>query len=156
MQKSKFISILAAGLLVSNIILLIFIVKGPQDAPPPHQGSGGPRDIIIERLHFTPEQVQQYDMLIQAHRTAVNESDNRIMMLKNRLYNLLTNTSISPERDSLINALAQAQHDIELIHYKHFEDIQLLCTTDQKQDFKVLATELSGLFSHPRLKHRPH
>lgn len=154
MQKTRFISILAAGLLLSNIALVAYIFWGHMGHnPPPRQGHEGPRDIIIERLQFSDAQVAQYDKLIQQHRRAVNESDEQLVALKNALYATLTGLDVHAQ-DSLINAITQAQRDMEYVHYRHFEDIKKLCTPQQLTDFNALAADLASLFGPPR--HKPH
>lgn len=155
MQKTKFISLLAAGLLLSNIILVVYIFHGKTEGPQPDHRPERPRSIIIERLHFTNTQVEEYDKLIQGHRNAIEEADTRIMQLKNRLYSQLNNTGNVSEKDSLLNAIAETQRSVESVHYHHFEDIKKLCTPEQIKDFDILATELASLFSHPHPKHPP-
>lgn len=155
MQKTKFLSILAIGLLLSNLILLVYIFQGRAGSPPPDHRPDRPRNIIIERLHFTNAQIEEYDHLIQQHRSAIEDADRRIMQLKNRLYSQLSTSVGDMEKDSLLNAIAETQRSIESIHYHHFEDIKKLCTPEQAKDFDMLATDLASLFSHPHPKHPP-
>ncbi len=151
MRREKFISFIALGLLVSNLIMVFYILKGREQQPahgmpPPGEG---PRAIIIERLHFNNEQAAAYELLIHEHRRAVNASNERILDIKNKLYITL----VHPDehlRDSLTDALAAEQRSIEMVHYHHFEDIHKLCKPDQEKDFEHLAEDFTRLFGPPK------
>jgi periplasmic protein CpxP/Spy len=160
MEKSRFVTLLAIGLLLSNLMLVGFIMvnrsrhlqgerMGP---PPPHER--GPRNIIIQRLHLTEAQVSEYDKLIKWHRDEIDREDKSLSTLKQKLYNTLTTPTDSTEKDSIFAAISQAQQHIERIHYKHFEDIRALCTEQQKPDFEALTQEIASLFG-PRPHKRP-
>ncbi len=162
MQRSKLLTFVSIGLLLSNLLLVSYIVANRgkareehqrPDGPPDHErGSGvhhGPRNLIIERLHFSDEQVASYDKLIQWHRGEIGKADQRIIELKNQLYESLTAPAADGRKDSLIATIAAAQQDIERIHYKHFEDIRDLCTEQQKPDFEALTREIASLFAPP-------
>jgi hypothetical protein len=151
MEKTRLISLLAVGLLLSNLLLVGFILYNK----PKHDGEfrsphpGGPRNIIIERLHFDDAQVTQYDKLITWHRGEVNKADEQLVALKNQLYGTLANTAGSIVKDSLMNAISAVQQSIEKIHYRHFEDIRNLCTEKQKPDFEALSRDMASLFGPP-------
>jgi len=145
MSKLKFISILAAGLLISNLLLLVFIVSPKSE---PKSGHKGPRNIIIKKLNFNESQIEKYDELIQWHRTKIREKEHEIMELKNTLYgNILGEEDNTFKKDSIINEIATTQKEIEGIHYQHFQDIEALCEGEQKNLFKDLTTEIASLFA---------
>lgn len=116
---------------------------------PPQQRHEGPRNIIIERLNFSEEQVAKYDELIQWHRGEIRRTDHKIMELKNELYNTLGDNADSNTKASIIVAIGNTQQEIERIHYKHFEDIKDLCTDLQKPTFDALTKEIASLFAPP-------
>lgn len=154
MQKTKFISYLAAGLLISNLILVAFIVFGRSNGD--HHGPPrGPRNIIIERLHFDDNQIKAYDKLIAAHRSHVEETDKQIKDLKQQLYSTLENPDHVSDRDSLIHKIGEVQMAMERVHLKHFEEIGALCTESQKPLFTALTTEIASLFGRPPHNSRP-
>jgi hypothetical protein len=121
---------------------------------PGHPKQLGPRNIIIEKLHFDENQVKAYDQLIEWHRDEITKTENEIMLLKNKLYGNLSIDSQYNTKDSLINELSKVQTKIENIHYKHFEDLKALCHDNQKQDYTNLTTEIASLFAHPPIKGR--
>lgn len=160
MNKNRLLIFLIAGLLISNILLVVFMMKGrgPGHGPPPHHG--GPRDLIIERLHFDEAQIAKFETLIQEHHKNVTDEDQALMNIKNTLYDNLKSDENKATTDSLINAMTIIQNKIEHIHYSHFEDIKKLCKPEQIRYFNVLATELSHLFGPPHGPppplHKPH
>lgn len=149
MNKNKLLIFIIAGLLVSNILLVVFMMKGR-----PHGGHGPdhrpmPREIIIERLHFDANQVKRYDTLIKKHRSDINGYQETLMSLKNNLYTNLKSKTDKPTIYFSIDAIAKVQSEIEHVHYAHFEDIKALCKPDQLGDFNKLVEELARLFAPP-------
>ena len=158
MQKSRLLIFVIIGLLASNLLLAGYILSGKwHSARPAHQegrpGMRGPRNLIIERLSFSDSQVLEYDKKIRWHRGEIEKAEARIMHLKNELYATLNGPANSAVRDSLIDAIANAQREIEHIHYKHFEDIRGLCNEQQRPAFEELTSEIASLFGRP--PHKP-
>ncbi|GAA4461588.1 hypothetical protein GCM10023093_06490 [Nemorincola caseinilytica] len=151
MQKTRSISILAVGLLLSNIALVSYIalnterIQGRPMHPP--QG-GGPKNQIIERLHLDKEQVARYEELIKVHRTEVYNTDEQIRALKDELY-LTLGEGATGNKDSIVNAITTLQRKMEYVHYDHFMAIKQLCRPEQQQAFNELAGEFAHLFGPP-------
>lgn len=148
MNKVKFLSIVAIGLLITNLLLIGFIIRNNSN----RQKHEGPRNIVIEKLNFDEQQIDEYDKLIQWHQVEIIKSQEQMMSLKNQLYgNLIKNNSVNI-KDSLISELITTQAKIENTHYKHFEDIKKLCKEEQQQNFKDLTLEIADLFAPPKMK----
>jgi hypothetical protein len=145
MNKTRLITIFATGLLIANVILVCFIFFTPH-RPPMHVE---PRNIIIDRLHFTQSQVKLYDRLINAHRTAILEKEDAMLRLKNDLYRTLINGNASVI-DSIEKEIANIQVEIERTNYRHFRDIGNLCTGEQKTDYANLINDIAEIFARPR------
>ena len=145
MNKTKLFGYIAAGLLVFNLCLLAFIFL---KRPGPHEG---PRDIIIERLHFDGKQIEEYDKLIIQHRKDMLERQSQMLALKNKLYGNLTSGSDSATINSIETEIGNLQIDIEKINYSHFEDIEKLCQPNQKTYFDDLIKDIARLFN----RHKP-
>jgi hypothetical protein len=146
MNKLKLLSIISIGLLVSNIMLIAFILTRHPERPP-HQE---PKHILIERLHFTEHQIQQYDRLIETHKTATRQSNEDIMQLKNQLYRSLSQETNAVFRDSMIAEISKVQMKIEQVHYNHFEQIKQLCQGEQLNLFDQVTNEIATIFSPKR------
>ena len=143
MNKNKLIRIIAVVLLLTNIALVSFIFFS---RPKPPRGEG-PRNIIIERLHFDRNQILKYDKLIFVHRAKIKKKEKEIVEIKNSLYLQLLEENNQPTIDSLQSRIGFVQSEIENIHYRHFEDIHQLCNDDQEKYYAELVKEIAKLFS---------
>jgi hypothetical protein len=143
MNKVRFLTIATLILLLTNLALVSLLLF----RRPPHPKEEGPKNLIIEKLNLDQNQTRDYEKLIQWHRSEIRNSEDEILMLKNRLYSGLATDTDSVQKDSLINELAKVQTKIENIHYKHFQDIKTLCHADQKKAFESLTREIAGLFN---------
>lgn len=127
-------------LLLSNALFIYKWMMAPERR---HQG---PRNEIIEKLHFDEKQVEAYDVLIREHRKAIRNAESALQFQKQRLYSDLK----VPFSDSLLQEILKIEAKIEYIHFNHFKDIEKLCRPDQKSYFKALNREIANLFSPPK------
>jgi len=150
MNRTRLISFIAIGLLITNLSMVGFIFLNK----PQHQMHGGPKKIIAERLHFDAQQIEEYDKLISLHRMEIKTKDSLIRQTKNELYGCISSNNVTL-KDSLENKLGQLQIEIEEINYNHFLDIKKLCKENQLVDFNILVKHLAQLFARPnqRPKH---
>lgn len=151
MNKLKVLGTAVVLLILVNLLLLAFLFFGRPHPP----GKNGPRDYMIEKLHFTPDQIEKFDQLIVQHRQQINQLDSRINALKNSLYLQLSKDATAVSNDSIIQQIGLVQMQIEQVNFSHFKDVKKLCNPSQLTYFDGLATELASLFSHrpPRRKH---
>lgn len=157
MNKNRLLIFLIAGLLISNILLVVFMMKGrgPGHHGPPHHKGEGPRELIIERLHLDAAQITKYDTLIQKHRSNLKEYEETLLELKKNLYSNLKNKTDKATIYYSIDGIAKVQAEIEHVHYAHFEDIKNLCKPEQQKYFDELVNELARIFSHGPPPHHP-
>ena len=109
------------------------------------QGAG-PRNEIIDRLHFDKSQVSQYDSLIVKHRESVGEKEKQIQELRTSLFMGVSTGMDSIKKDSLMDQIGSLNANIQRIHYDHFLDIQKICKPEQQSDFERLTKDLSRMF----------
>ncbi|MFY7847089.1 Spy/CpxP family protein refolding chaperone [Chryseobacterium gambrini] len=140
MTKNRFYIFIIVGLLISNLLLVIFMLT----RKPPHHS--GPRNLIIERLHLDEKQIQQYDVLIRQHRMQIREKEHEMMDAKTQYYSLLKNKD-QKNGDSLVQQIGKISMETEKINFKHFQDIRKICRPDQLQDFDHLIDEFESLFA---------
>nr|WP_262918041.1 periplasmic heavy metal sensor [Pontibacter sp. E15-1] len=126
----------------------------------PHPGGGrppfaqeGPKQRIIEQLHFDKAQVLQYEKLIDQHKKAIKGLNNRVRETKSELYQTLTEENTST-KDSLIKELGRLQQEIETVHYNHFADLRKLCKPDQLGYFETLTISLADFFDPAKIAPR--
>lgn len=154
MEKTKLLTFGIIVLFLLNLGTLGFLLLSSPKAHYPlghgRDGRSKPREIIIEKLHFDPAQIKEYDKLIQWHRSHISEMEDKIRETKNEFYLQLNENPVNEKtKDSLINALALYQKEIESVHFKHFQDIKKVCKNEQMEDFSSLTKELSRMFSKP-------
>ncbi len=151
MERSKFYLFVILGLLLSNGMLVWYILRNGDHHPPRpplnERIHRGPRDLIIKRLGFDDEQVAKYDELINWHRHEIDDADRKVIYLKNALYLGLTKSGDATKTDSLIDEITGVKKHIEEVHYKHFLDIRALCKPDQRAEFDELTRDMSSLFA---------
>ena len=140
MNKSKFLTTIIIGLLVSNGILLFMFFNGPKI-------NKEPKSIIIDKLNLDKEQIKQYEIYIHQHRKAINENETTLKILRSNLYTQLKYKLDTTKIDSLIGFIARQQGAVEHINYKHFIEIKNLCKPSQEKDFNELTNEIVSLFS---------
>lgn len=145
MNKSKFHVLIILGLLISNVILFFMLFKE-------HKGNEGPKNIIINKLHFDKNQINDYEVYIQQHRKAIDENEAIMNALRSNLFEQLTYQQDSTKIDSIINIIAKQQYVAEKINYNHFLAIKRLCKPSQQQDFNKFTKEITDLFSSKERK----
>lgn len=152
MSKIKLLTIAVIGLLVTNTVLVGFLLLKkqpvPMEAMPPGKREG-PKKIIMERLHFDASQSAQYELLIAGHRKAIRLLKDSISETKNDLYQSLQTDNFSG-KDSLTGLLSQLQKRIETVHFDHFAQIKKLCRPEQLEAFNDLTHDLAFYFSTER------
>lgn len=148
MDKTKLLWFAVIALLLLNFGTLAFLFLSKKHEPFDRKM---PREIIIEKLHFTENQIVAYDKIIKQHQETIKKIDDSIRNTKNNLYQLLNDETINTaKKDSLFSKLAKYQTEIETTHFNHFLEIKKLCNKEQLQDYKNLTQELGLLFSQHR------
>ena len=109
------------------------------------QGAG-PRNEIIDRLHFDAAQVTEYDSLIVTHRKMVGEKEKEIQGLRTALFMGVSDGMYANLKDSWVRRIGVLHADIQQIHFAHFLDIQKICKPEQQGDFALLTKDLAKMF----------
>jgi protein CpxP len=146
MTKKTFYILLIAILLLGNVVLFALFLRGPG----PRGKAVGPKEIVIEKLHFDAEQIGEYEALIEAHQTKVHSADEKMNRLKAEMYLQLKGDVNQHIIDSLQHELTKLQANIEAIHFEHFLGIKAICKPEQLDDFNSLTEEIGDLFSPQR------
>lgn len=139
--------------LILGLLVLLILCNGflfyqlTQRHNPPHDHHG-PREFIAGTLHFNEAQINAYDLLIQDHRSSVQQTDDSIRQLKELLFSQFTQTD-NARRDSFFIAINRLQHKIEMIHWNHLKQIEALCMPEQKKHLAELEQHMAALFVNP-------
>jgi protein CpxP len=146
MNKNNFYKLIIALLLITNIFLLFLFIKRPKNSFNPDT----PKKIIIERLHFDEKQIIKYQELINEHRKNIRNNDQKIIELKKQLYLLLLSNTDSLQYTKISKEIGNIQQEIEITHFKHFNDIKALCKPNQINDFNKLCYDFVEIFNHKK------
>jgi len=146
MNKIKLLIAVIAVLVISNGILLFMHLNRPNPK------GEGPKDYIIEKLHFDTQQAKIYERTIHQHRKAIHENEQEMNLLRNALYRQLASAEDSSNIDSVLSLIAQQQEKAERINYNHFLEIKQICKPEQLKDFNELTQEIAQLFSPHKRK----
>lgn len=154
MNKTKLLYISVIALLLLNIgtLAYLFTRKPPMNMGPRGEG---PKQIIIDRLHFDTQQEEAYCLIVEEHRAKSRDLNDLSRNLHNTLYFLLSEKIVNKEKaDSLIDQIALNQKAIDNLNLDHFQKIKFICKDNQLQFFDSLVKDLSHLFSphHPPKK----
>ena len=128
MNKQNFYIIIIGVLILINLTLMWFFLNQNNSSK-----KGGPRDMIIEALHFDDEQIREYDLLITDHRVLMRKG-------KSNLYNFRKSYFLT-DSDSALSLLSISYSNLESINKNHINDIMEICTASQKEDFRILINE---------------
>lgn len=103
-------------------------LKGPEKRK--HRS---PRNFISSQLDFSPEQMEQFKSLEQAHRDRMRSIYDDTKDLKDALFSRIHETSITDkEIDSITSRLAAKEKEKDIEVFNYFKSISALCDEQQK------------------------
>ena len=140
-NNTKFLIAVIVGLLISNILLVGFLINKSNNHPVRKE----PKTLIISRLKLNDHQIELYENLIKNHRNAINPTRNKIQKNKKLLYKGLNNNE--KINDSIFSIIKDLNNKIELINYNHFIDIRNICDDSQLKLFNEVSKDLHRIFS---------
>lgn len=136
MNETKKIRILQWSivlLLLCNMGLIVTIWLRPVVSHDRHET---PRDFVIRNLKFTDDQVDLYDVLIEAHQRAMRELRQEARGYRQQLFKGLEGgLPQQVNKDSLAVLIGKVQERIETVTYDHFAEVRKICTDAQKPEF---------------------
>lgn len=133
MNKQKFYIIIIGVLILINLTLMWLFFNQNNSSK-----KCGPRDMIIEALHFDDEQIREYDLLIKDHRILM-------FKVKSELYNFRKSYFLT-DSDSALSLLSNSYSNLENINKNHINEIMEICNSSQKEDFRIVIKE-NALFN---------
>lgn len=125
------------------------------ERPPAGRGRKEPKYLIIDRLGFSKEQIDEYETLISEHRSVVEPARRKIRELKRELYGLLYLPVDDPKVQKIIGEILLRERRIEEATFEHFREVRAICTDEQKKEFdRIINRVLEGMDAG-RPPHRP-
>ena len=128
MNKQKFYIIIIGVLILINLTLMWLFFNQNNSSK-----KCGPRDMIIEALHFDDEQIREYDLLIKDHRILMRKG-------KSELYNFRKSYFLT-NSDSALSLLSNSYSNLDNINKNHINEIMEICNSSQKEDFRIVIKE---------------
>jgi GTPase Era involved in 16S rRNA processing len=141
MNKKFWIYMSFAILIACNVVFILLFLRAP------HRHMMRPKQVIINRLNLSNEQVVAYESLIDQHRKETMALKEEIMAQEKMLFSSLANNDESAQQSALaqIGELNSSAANVSLIH---FQNIRNLCNPSQRVLFDELAPQLSEIFSN--------
>jgi Spy/CpxP family protein refolding chaperone len=146
LTKSHILSVLVVLLVCINLTTLATIwLNKPFDAMKAQQA--GPKQMIIERLHFNEQQQQAFSFLVDEHREQMKALRRSILESKEAFYaNLGNEEADSAETYAHIADISRFEQQAGKITFEHFRKVRSICDPRQKREFdKVIGGLLRSM-----------
>lgn len=142
MKTNKILTIAVVLLLLVNVAMLIFMLKGRGHHEMKKRG-GGPFEMMVKEMNMTDQQQTQFKKLKDDHFTAIKPVFDSIRTLKKSLFGLVKEENVN---DSLVNnysaLIAQQQAIIDKLTINHFRKVRALFSADQQQKFDSITQRM--------------
>ncbi len=134
-STNKILTIAVVLLLLVNIALVIFMVKGrkPDDRS---RGKGDPFEMMVKELNMTEQQQKEYKEQKEEHFKNIKPLFDSVRAAKTAFFALIKDSTVN---DSTIAAYAQKiserQAAIDQLTFVHFKKVRKLFTPEQQPKF---------------------
>ena len=137
MKTNRILTIAVVLLLLVNVAMLIFMLKGRGHHGMKNQGAReGPFDMMVKELNMTEQQQTEFKKLKEAHFAAIKPVFDSVRTLKKSLFGLVKEENVN---DSLVNnysgLISQQQAIIDKLTINHFRKVRTLFSGDQQKKF---------------------
>ena len=136
-SNNKILTIAVVLLLLTNITLVIFMVKGRNHHP--RKGTGGkgePFEMMVKELNMTEQQQKEYKQLKEDHFKTIKPLFDSVRAAKTAFFSLIKDTAVN---DSTVNVYSQRiserQSIIDKLTFDHFKRVRNLFTPEQQPKF---------------------
>ncbi|MBI1343495.1 MAG: hypothetical protein GC171_11230 [Terrimonas sp.] len=141
-KNNKTLVFIIAILLISNMALLFFFVKGDRrkEGDRDKRTEMSTRDFMAQTLKdsvgFTDDQVAKYKELSIAHKKSIKPLFDEIRQTKDSLYRILVQQNVADSVvNSLLDKIGEDQRNIDQKIFMHFRTLKTICTADQEAKF---------------------
>jgi periplasmic protein CpxP/Spy len=137
-NNNKWLSFLTLALLIANVVIISLLwVNHKKEAnatlPPP---PGPVFEFVIQQLSLDKPQQEKYKALREAHQQQQRPVLDSLAKARNAFLDLLKDPSVSDSVIALNSKRTLAfQQQIELINFKHFQQLRAICDTTQQRKF---------------------
>ena len=136
MKTNRILTIAVILLLLVNVAMLVFMLKGRGHHDMKKQG-GGPFDMMVKELNMTEQQQTEFKKLKDEHFTAIKPVFDSVRTLKKSLFGLVKEENLN---DSLVNKysglISEQQAIADKLTINHFRKVRALFSGDQQKKFE--------------------
>jgi periplasmic protein CpxP/Spy len=149
-------------LFISTIVVLVALniatlatlwwIAGRDGAVPRVAGQPGPRahEFLERELRLTDEQRARYEKLREAHAQTTRSLLEQLRIEKKALFDLVhADTVDDAEVERKAHAAAELQAAIDVATFRHFQDIRMMCTEQQRRTFDGVMNEVLRMLGAP-------
>ncbi|NOT52859.1 MAG: hypothetical protein HOP10_16500 [Chitinophagaceae bacterium] len=133
--SNKFLTIAVILLLLINVAMLVFMLKGKRQGDK-KAGGKDPFGMMVKELGMTEQQQTQFKQMKEEHFNAIRPVLDSIRGLKKSMFNLVKEESVN---DSLVSRysglIAEQQEVVNKTTIAHFRKVRTLFTGDQQTKF---------------------
>lgn len=133
--SNKFLTIAVVLLLLLNIGMLFFMLKGKRGGGK-KTGGKDPFGMMVKELDMTDAQQTQYKQMKEEHFNAIRPVLDSIRVLKKSMFSLVKEENVN---DSMVNRyselIAEQQAVVNKTTVNHFSKVRTLFTGDQQTKF---------------------
>jgi len=142
MKNTKILSIAVVLLLLVNIALVIFMVKG-RKGPGRWDGGRDPFAMMVKELDMTEQQQTDYKLQKEEHFKVIRPLFDSLRSAKTAFFALTRETNVS---DSVVNVYSQLitdrQAEIDKLTFAHFKKVRGLFTPEQQPKFDTFVQKM--------------
>ena len=136
MKTNKILTIAVILLLLVNVAMLIFMLKGRGHHTIKDRAKG-PFDMMVKELNMTEQQQTEFRKLKDEHFTAIKPVFDSVRTLKKSLFGLVKEENIN---DSLVNQystlISEQRGIVDRLTINHFRKVRALLSGDQQKKFE--------------------
>ncbi len=140
---TRILSIAVILLLLANIALVVFMMKGKKRGGEKRSGRGEPFGMMVKELNMTEQQQKDYKQLKEDHFKNVRPLFDSVRAAKTAFFELVKEPSVS---DSLLNAyelrVTGLQTRLDKITFEHFRQVRNIFTAEQQPKFDTFIRKM--------------
>lgn len=132
---NKILTIAVVLLLLVNIALVVFMIKGRKTGDKRH-GKGDPFEMMVKELNMTEQQQKEYKQQKEEHLKNIKPLFDSVRAAKTAFYSLIKDVATSDSTISVYGQrITERQAAIDKLTFAHFKRVRNLFTPDQQPRF---------------------
>lgn len=137
-SKNKSLIFIIAVLLITNLAVLSYFLwfKKTDDGRPPRNQGKGIEVPLQKEVGFNEEQMTQYKQFREEQMKAIKPMMEDMRKMKDSLFSMIGNENANDSTiNSITDAIAMKQKEMDTRMFNHFKRIRGLCTPDQRAKY---------------------